>query len=537
MCNSHHGSRLEDEEQHEQAHATWSRRQFLRGMALSGAAVSLGLNGRTVSATMANPMLRALSGSASDRILVVVQLSGGNDGLNTIVPIGNDIYHAARPNIGIRDALALNADTGLHPSLARLEPLYGDGKVQIVQNVGYASPELSHFVSTDVWLSGKDANELENTGWSGRFLESAYPDYADSPPDHPIALQVGGSTPLLFAGHNVPMGVTLPNQSLLNRLASSGKLFDEQDVPDSAVGNEIAFVRRMSNDSFVYARAIKDAFDKGRNKVSYSGGSALGTDLATVARLIRGGLGARIYHVSIGGFDTHAYQLGSHATLMSRLGNGIAAFVEDLGTDGLLEQVCGVTFSEFGRRLYQNGSSGTDHGTAAPMFMFGSQLAGGLHGDAPDLANLDPARNLIATTDFRSVYGGLLRDWFGLGQGEVDTLFGGAYPVMNLFQGSLSTDRVSQPDLPESLSIDSVYPNPLPSDGRIALTQHQAGPVQISLVDILGRTVSTRDLGILQTGAHDLALEIPDGLASGTYMVRVKTERTSTARPVQILGW
>ena len=536
MC-THHGSRLEDGELHDKAHSAWSRRQFLRGMALSGAAVTLGLNGRTVSASMANPILRALAGSASDRILVVIQLSGGNDGLNTVVPIGNDAYFSARPTIAIRTPVALTTEVGLHPSLAPLESLFGDGKLQIVQNVGYASPELSHFVSTDVWLSGRDANELENSGWSGRFLEHEYPGYADAPPDHPVALQIGGSTPLLFAGHDTSLGVTLPNQALLDRLAASGKLFDEQAVPDSSVGREIAFVRRVSNDSFVYARAIKDAFDIGRNQVSYSGGSTLGTDLATVARLIRGGLGARIYLVSIGGFDTHANQVGAHATLMSRLGNAIAAFVADLETDGLIEQVCGVTFSEFGRRLYQNGSSGTDHGTAAPMFIFGSDMAGGLHGDTPDLTNLDGARNLIATTDFRSVYGSLLRDWFGVGQSQVDALFGGSYPVMNLFQGSLSTSSSRPEELPARMTIDSIYPNPLPSQGRVVLSMEQAGPVSLALVDILGRTVHQRNLGVLQVGSHDLPLDLPDGLASGTYVLRVRSERSAVSRPVQVLAW
>ncbi len=192
MC-THHGSRLEDGELHDKAHESWTRRQFLRGLAMSGAAVSLGLNGRTVSASMASPLLRALSGSASNRILVVIQLSGGNDGLNTVVPIGNDIYHNARPNIRIQNAIELTSDTGLHPSLSRLYPLYQEGKLQVVQNVGVQDPVLSHFASTDMWLSGKDANELERTGWSGRFLESEYPLYSDEPPDHPVALQIGSS--------------------------------------------------------------------------------------------------------------------------------------------------------------------------------------------------------------------------------------------------------------------------------------------------------------------------------------------------------
>lgn len=534
MC-THRGSKLEDGALHDKAHATWSRRQFLRGMALSGAAVSLGLNGQTVRATMANPLLQALAGSALDRILVVIQLAGGNDGLNTVVPIGNDIYNNARPNIRIQNPIELDLQTGLHPALSRLTPLYQDGLLQIVQNVGYANPELSHFTSTDVWLSGRDANELENTGWSGRFLEQEYPTYADEPPDHPVALQIGSSTPLLFAGQGQSLGVTFPNQSLLNRLADSGKLFDENDVPDTIQGKEISFVRRVSNDSFVYAKAIKNAYDTGSNSTSYGGGSSLGRDLATVARLIRGGLGARIYHVSIGGFDTHAYQAGAHNTLMSRLGASIASFVRDMESDGLLERVCGVTFSEFGRRVYQNGSSGTDHGTSAPMFVFGQDVAGGLLGNAPDLSNLDPARNMIAGIDFRSVYGSLLRDWFGMGQSNVDQLFNGAYPVLNLFNSSLSTSTQEAVSVPSRVSLDSVYPNPLQGRARAVISLDEPGPVTLSLVDMLGRPIARRDMGVLQSGQHDLPLDIPGTTAAGTYILRVQHRGHSMARPVQVV--
>lgn len=536
MC-TNHGSRLEDGELHDKAHESWTRRQFLRGLALSGAAVSLGLNGRTVSASMASPFLRALSGSASDRILVVVQLSGGNDGLNTVVPIGNDIYHNARPNIRIQNAIELTAEAGLHPSLSRLYPLYQEGKLGIIQNVGVQDPVLSHFSSTDMWLSGRDANELEKTGWSGRFLENEYPMYADEPPSHPVALQIGSSSPLLFAGHETSLGVTLPNQSLLDRLVSTEKIFDETDVPDSTVGKEISFVRRMSNDSFVYARAIKDAFEQGRNTTSYSGGGTLGTDLATVARLIRGGLGARIYHVSIGGFDTHANQVGTHQTLMARLSASISAFVQDLESDGLLDNVCGVTFSEFGRRLNQNGSSGTDHGTSAPMFVFGSELQGGLIGDAPDLTHLDAANNLVASVDFRSVYGSLLRDWFAMPQPEVDQVFGGAYPVLNLFNGSLATDTRYEDTLPSRMDLESVYPNPLGTQGRVVLNLESPGPVVLSLVDILGRPVFRRDLGVLQSGRHDVPFTLADNVASGTYILRVQHQRQSVTRPIQVLGY
>jgi len=453
-----------------------------------------------------------------------------------VVPYTNDRYYNVRPDIAIRaqDVVSLTGDTGLHPALAPFKPLYEDGHLEIVQNVGYASPELSHFVSTDVLMSGLNANEQDNTGWSGRFLEKAYPTYADDPPDHPIALQIGASSPLLFAGNGQSLGVTFPNQSLLNRLADSGKVFAEDEVPDSHVGREISFVRRVSNDSFVYARAIRDAHNTGENLVRYSGGS-LGTDLATVARLIRGGLGARIYHVTLGGFDTHAYQAGGHNTLLTRLGQAVSAFVADMQQDGLLERVSGATFSEFGRRVFQNGSSGTDHGTAAPMFIFGQELRGGLIGDAPDLVNLDGARNLISTVDFRSVYGSLLRDWFGMGQSEVDNLFGGAYPELQLFNSSISTSTSTPEAIPQRVRLNSVYPNPLRHVARVVLTLDAPGPVSLSLVDLLGRSLTRTDLGVLQAGQHDLPFEVPSTAASGTYILRVEHLGTSLARPIQVV--
>lgn len=531
------GSRLEDGALHEKAHATWSRRQFLRNIALSGAAVTLGLNGRTVRASQTHPLVDALTRSASDRILVVIQLAGGNDGLNTIVPIANDVYYNARPNLAVpaRNAIQLDPETGLHPILQSIEPLYQEGVLQVIQNVGYASPELSHFTSTDVWLSGQNTAALDNTGWSGRFLEHAYPTYADNPPDHPIALQIGSSTPLLFAGYGQSLGVTFPNQSLLDRLSESGKLFDEGAVPDTIQGDEIAFVRRMSNDAFGYARAIKEAHDAGSNEASYSGGDSLGRDLATVARLIRGGLGARIYHVSLGGFDTHAYQGSPHQRLLRRLGASISGFVQDLQADGLLERVCGVTFSEFGRRVYENGSQGTDHGTAAPMFMFGQALQGGLIGTAPDLVNLDPARNLVAGIDFRSVYGGLLRDWFGMEQGAVDQVFNGAYPVLNLFNGSISTSNQETATLPQRVTLDSVYPNPMHREARVAFTLHEPGPVKVSLVDLLGREVTAHDMSILQQGSHEVLFAIPKSVAAGTYILRLQHKSASLVRTVQVM--
>lgn len=523
------------------AHVAWSRRQFVKGLALAGAGVAVGVGGTSVYASAPNTLLRALAGNESDRILVLIQLSGGNDGLNTVVPYTNDLYHQARPQLRIAasQVVPVTADLGLHPSLAPFEALLGDGKMNIIQNVGYASPELSHFMSTDVWLSGKDANALENTGWSGRFLEGVYPDYHEVGADGPVGLQIGGSTPLLFQGTQANLGVTFPNLSLLDRLTSTGTLYDEDDVPGTPFGAETSFVRRVSNDSFVYAASIKDAHTEGQNLVSYPG-SGLGRDLATVARLIRGNLGSKIYHVTMGGFDTHANQAGTHSTLMRWLGDAVSAFVRDLESDSLLDRVCGVTFSEFGRRIAQNGSAGTDHGTSAPMFVFGGHMTGEILGSAPDLGTVDGTGNMVAETDFRSVYGGVLRDWFGMQQGEVDALFDGAYPEMSMFSGSVATNipghgSGGRDALPGSFRVTSVYPNPMRSHARVALELDAAGPVRISLVDMLGRTVAAlAGPMVLQSGSHRIPVQRPANVAHGAYILRVEYAGRSTAVPISL---
>ncbi|NNE70111.1 MAG: DUF1501 domain-containing protein, partial [Rhodothermales bacterium] len=359
------GAHLEDGAEHDAAHLSWSRRQFLRGLAMAGGAISLGAAGVPVSAASSRSLERALLNSDPDKVFVLIQLAGGNDGLNTVLPLGNDLYHRARGGLAISDvqAIDLGGGVGLHPSLAAWESLYKDGRLGIVQNVGYENPALSHFVSTDIWMSGQAEAEPSGTGWPGRYLEHAHPDYLATPPDSPVALQVGASGSMLFQGNAGSMGVTFPSTSALTRLAQGGAVYDTEDVPDGILGQELAFVRNISNHSFGHAESIKDAYDTGRNTRSYPGGNSLSDSLRTVARLIRGGLGARVYHVSLGGFDTHANQQGTHATLLRRLGDATAAFMADLAADGHSEHVVAMTFSEFGRRIRANGSAGTDHGT------------------------------------------------------------------------------------------------------------------------------------------------------------------------------
>ncbi len=458
------GERLEDGRLHSDHHRRWSRRQFIRGIGLGTAGAAMKLGGIPVRSYGASPLLNHLRESSGDRILVVIQLSGGNDGLNTGVPYTNDTYYQYRPGISLaaNDIIPLTMEIGLHPSLTPFSSLYSSGAMQVVQGVGYADPDLSHFQSTDVWATASPADDLATTGWLGRYLENEIPTFVDNPPDHPLAVQLGNGTPLLFQGEQAGMGVQFPNLDLLQRFFDTGQLFDESFVPQTLYGEELAFVRSIANDSVQYAEALSDASSAGTNLFEYPSVNGFSGNLATTARLIRGGLGASMYHINLGGFDTHSNQLSRHAVLMNELSTALGAFLADLQADDLDKRVVVMTFSEFGRRVYQNGSGGTDHGTAAPLFLFGGGISGGIHGDHPSLSDLDAGGNMKYGVDFRSVYGSVLSDWFGMAREDVHTIMGGEYAHLPLIDSSYvtSTDGVQLP--PPSISLHN-YPNPFQS--------------------------------------------------------------------------
>jgi uncharacterized protein (DUF1501 family) len=533
MCTT--GSMLRDGPAHAGAHVGWSRRQFLRGVALAGGSVALGLGGVPVHAGTDARLLAALQASDPERILVLIQLAGGNDGLNTVIPVTNDLYYQARPRLGIRaqNTVALNGEMALHSGLRAWEAPYKDGRLAIIQNVGYDNPELSHFVSTDVWLTGDNAQDLSGTGWLGRYLDGTTPDFDASLPEHPVAVQIGSTSPLLLQAAERSLGVNFPSPSLLNRLIQGSGVYDAEGVPDTLLGEELSFVRRVSNSSFTYAQVLKSAYDSGSNRVGYPG-SSLGQNLATIARLIRGGLASRIYHVTIGGFDTHADQAGGHSNLLRQLGDATAAFVNDLGVDGLSERVLAMTFSEFGRRIHENSSVGTDHGTAAPLFVFGPGLTGGLIGQNPDLAGLDANGNLVAGADFRSVYAAVLEGWFGLTAPAVSSLLGGSYTAVPLFQTQTGLGS-SASSLPGSTVIDGLFPNPARDTATIQLSLSQTLPVQASLVDLLGRQVASLFNVVLPAGRQTIGFHIPARIAAGHYLVRVRSGASLLSRPLVVI--
>lgn len=486
-------------------------------------------------------LLGQLHHASSDRILVLIQLFGGNDGLNTIVPKEDDRYYNVRPTLAIpkQATLPLTSELGLHPAMLAVRDLYQSGEMAIVQSVGYKDASLSHFRGTDVWLSGSNSDTYLTTGWTGRQLEMVYPNFDVQPTSYPPAVQIGGLGTLLFTGSQRDMGISVTNPALFSRLANSGKYYDEQQVPATPFGEEMAYVRRVANDTFRYGRAIQGASSVGINHVQYPGQNYLAQNLAIVARLIKGGLGSHIYHVGIGGFDTHGSQggiNGVHATLLTRLSEAVEAFLRDIAAGGRRDDVLVMTFSEFGRRVEQNGSSGTDHGTAAPLFLFGPGTIGGLYGNTPSLTDLDNNGNLKYETDFKAIYSTVLQHWFGFSLSASAAVLGHSYDPLALVRDPsdvLVTDR-TRTVLPESFALDQNYPNPFNPTTTIPYVMRQQGPVRLDAFDAAGRHVRMLLDAVVPAGAHTVAFD-GSGLASGVYHYRLRTPEGVLSRQMALV--
>jgi uncharacterized protein (DUF1501 family) len=387
-----------------------TRREFLR---LSTTGIGLLAFSRFAPAFLVQSTASGAPTPEKDRrILVLVQLAGGNDGLNTVIPYQDPNYFRLRPNLSApaKSALKLNDAAALHPACQPLHELLGEGKLGIVQNVGYPNPNRSHFRSTDIWESASGSDEVVSTGWIGRYLDNAC---AGAPEQHdPLAVHVSNEVPTAFlSDHPHPtFGVSQNNNRRRSRPGGKSLLEDLVGGSPSTEGDENAsYLRQTMMDALVTERRVQDVLGAYKAAATYPN-SAFAQSLQNVAALIAGGLPTRVYFVSLSGFDTHANQLGNHQNLLATLSAGLAAFQKDLEKHGLADQVLTMTFSEFGRRPMENESRGTDHGTAAPLFVLGSKVKAGLHGTAP---NLEVKRNqdLTFSTDFRQVYSTVLSRW------------------------------------------------------------------------------------------------------------------------------
>ena len=394
-----------------------SRRKFLkRSGKAAGASIALGgfLARAYSQGTTVGPMA-ATALSNTDRVLLIVRLDGGNDGLNTLIHYQNDHYYQARPILGIQANEVrrnkLDDEHGFHPNLGGFHQLHEEGKFLTIQGVGYPNPDRSHFRSTDIWMTGSESDEFLTTGWLGRYLDAVNPDFPNTLSRHPLAIDIGPILSLALIGKGGGMGIALRDPREFSSLVNLGnQIIDSNQIPTPA-GYELDFVRQVNRESIQYAGELRTAGEKGSNKVEYPD-STLASQLALIARLIDGGMESRVYLVSQRGYDTHSNQLSRHESLMSDLGEAILAFQRDISALGHEDRVLGMTISEFGRRVKENGSAGTDHGTSAPVFLFGPHLQAGILGEDPDFSNTDDRGDFYHSYDFRQVYASILSQWF-----------------------------------------------------------------------------------------------------------------------------
>ncbi|MHC4547471.1 MAG: DUF1501 domain-containing protein [Planctomycetota bacterium] len=386
---------------------TIDRRSFLKGT----------LAVPTTALALPSLFARALLGAEpDDRILVLVQLDGGNDGLNTVIPYGDDAYYRARPGLGIGRGRVVRLDDheGLHPSLAGLRGAWDAGALAVVQGVGYPNASRSHFTSTDIWHTARTAPQARWTGWLGRALDRA------AKRDEVPALHLDpGPLSLALVGERV----VVPSVADAGRFRVRGnRELLRAGAERPREGATVEYVRRSAAQAYRVSARIEVALRDESGRERYPG-----TDLARrlwqVARLIQAGLPARVYAVRLTGFDTHSRQAAAHAQLLRTLGDALGAFRADLIAHDLDRRVLAMTYSEFGRRVQENRSLGTDHGAAAPMFVLGGGVKGGLHGDHPSLGDLVDG-DLRHHTDFRQVYATILARWLGVDAGAV---LGGAF--------------------------------------------------------------------------------------------------------------
>jgi uncharacterized protein (DUF1501 family) len=401
----------------------------------------------------------------NDKVLVLIYLNGGNDGLNTVIPIEYySQYYNLRSNIAIPENKVLKLDanpqTGLHPSMSGMQEMYNKGELAIIHSVSYPNPNQSHYRSTDIWMTGVDSDEYSESGWAGRYLDGAYPGYPANYPNEemedPLAIQIGYINTTTLLGKEQPMNVSLQNPNSFYQLLGSVDAISAEDLPCCDGGELIKYFRQQQVLSSGYSQEIKRAGDAGTNMTTYPSGvgvNDLGEQLKIVARLIHGGLRSKIYCVELRGFDTHASQVsttstteGEHASLLKQLSEAITAFQKDLRLQGTIGKVIGLTFSDFGRRANSSASKGTDHGIAAPMFVFGTGIKRQLVGTNPDLINdmipLSPQylnQDIKMQIDFRRIYSDILRDWFGTPEEKINAVLFKGFPSTSLFSETVQS--------------------------------------------------------------------------------------------------
>lgn len=537
-----------------------NRRSFLSKIPVAASAPFI-LNGIPVSAMARHSSLQQMAAASdNDRVLVLIQLHGGNDGLNTIIPMDQySLYYNLRPNIAIPDhgsrkfitldsTLAGEDQAGLHPDMGGVKELYDQGKAGIVQGVAYENINGSHFRSRDIWFMGGDYDDMLGSGWMGRYLDHLYPGYPDAYPSEdmpdPLGLEIGNNVSLAFHRENgIPMAVSVRDPEQFYDLITSVGGLPPESVADTHYGHELRWIMDIEKKSNQYAGRLKEIFEKGSNSsINYpekypfnapasSVHNPLSGQLKMIARLLSGGVKTKIFLTRIGGFDTHAEQvesydptMGKHAALLYHISSAVKAFQDDLKALGLEDRVLTMTFSEFGRRATSNGSWGTDHGTAAPMLVFGKHVNPGIIGINPDLTDLN-RNNLKNQFDYRQVFGSVLQDWMGASDEVMaKTMFddyvnnGKKLPIVG---NGLVTATSKESFIDKRFRLESCRPNPARKATVIGYYINRPAFVSLSIFDNNGKIVKEVVNEEQSLGGHEVFVDVSD-LRPGNYIYRIK---------------
>jgi uncharacterized protein (DUF1501 family) len=523
------------------------RREFLKMSPVAAASTAFMINGLPIQSFAEHPLLHLLAKQtqANGRVMVFVQLNGGNDGLNTLIPL--DQYSAlsvARGNILIPQnqvlPLAGFPNTGLHPAMNRVRDMYMNGMVNLVQSVSYPTPNYSHFRATDIWLTASDSNQYLDTGWLGRYLDAEYPGFPMGYPNatmpDPLAIQIGSSVSTVFTGNNVNMGMAISDINSFYNIVNNSV----DPAPNTPAGHELTFLRYISQQTQQYNAVLQTAANNASNlSTQYPTGNSLSDQLKIVARLIAGGLKTPLYIVNLGSFDTHSVQvdatdhsLGTHATLLKKLSDAVYAFYDDLKLHNVDDRVATATFSEFGRRINSNSSGGTDHGTAAPVMVFGKSVNPGIIGFNPIIpTTVTTSDNLPMQHDFRSVYAAILADWFDLPTSEVNSILLRSFPIPPIFKKVNGVANTLEGGDNEALGQSA--PNPMTNSTHIPFYS-DGSHVLIELYNMEGRVVQTLMNQVVERGAHELILYRND-LPAGTYVYKLINGKITSSRKLLIV--
>jgi len=579
-----------------------SRRDFLKKLPLA-MSIPFTVGGLSMRAMGQNMLTQMAAGSTNPNVLVILQMHGGNDGLNCCIPVEHyGDYYNMRANIAIPannslrkyvaldSSLPINTQIGLHPDMQAMKVLYDTARMTVVQGVSYKNNNGSHFRGRDIWFMGGSAEDYMQSGWLGRYLQSEYepweyplqfnnPDFPLNTMKDPLAIEIGNTASLIFHQEgNIPTSISIYDVPQFANLVEDLEGFNEMETVDptgippgflsgSPYFKELNWILDLEDKSKDYSEILAAEYNAGGattvtyptiypfNAPSGSLNNPLSYQLQMIARLLAGGCQTKIFLVKIGGFDTHADQvekydptMGGHAALMYHISTAMKAFQEDLRSRALEDRVMTVTTSEFGRRVKSNGSYGTDHGTAGPMFIFGKGVRPGVIGDAYSITN---SNNLEMQYDYRVVYANIMRDWMGVDDTRLNAIFPDANNMNDPTKGLMTSGtsdgtvfedlRLAQQSplgaeafIGERFSLEDCYPNPAKDHTTVSFKINHTNRVVVNLFDQQGKKMKVMVDGEYVPGEHKVEVDLT-GLPTGPYIYELKTGFFKEAKKLVII--